>query len=207
MSKIALESNHSAAEIGCWQSHLQIYFKIVEMKYTLPILIFEDDIIFRNDTIKHIHQYLTECPYFYWELFFIGYNTESRSINLNDMYCQLELIWGTHGYLIRNYEVAQKLIKYSNTPYKQEADTLLNSYLYTNESIGIIDCRYPLVDQYRYEFGSDIDPNYKKYQIRINNPIIEYNYTSNGLKERQLNRRNAEVPYGLQINRRINLMK
>eukprot|EP00770_Monocercomonoides_exilis_P015861 MONOS_15812.1-p1 / transcript=MONOS_15812.1 / gene=MONOS_15812 / organism=Monocercomonoides_exilis_PA203 / gene_product=unspecified product / transcript_product=unspecified product / location=Mono_scaffold01362:3633-4271(+) / protein_length=212 / sequence_SO=supercontig / SO=protein_coding / is_pseudo=false len=117
--------------IGCWQSHLQIYFDIVERSKQTgmdePVLIFEDDANVPSNLTQILPQLMPQLPDD-WDAFFLGRHYHVCSVNVTKDLCKLDFFFGTHAYILNGAKSAEKIISISNTEMIQFADVAWLSY-------------------------------------------------------------------------------
>ena len=104
--------------IGCWQSHLQSYFAILEnYKKTLvdgPVLIFEDDVYLDKDMPEVIKNSLSLLPD-NWDIFYIGYTLNPPCLyDVTKNICRAYDIVGAHSYIVNGSKSAKKMIDMVN---------------------------------------------------------------------------------------------
>jgi GR25 family glycosyltransferase involved in LPS biosynthesis len=122
--------------VGCWQSHLQVYFEIMESvkrnEPDDPVMVLEDDAVF--DRMKEKNQYfqnvLKHLPPS-WGMIFLAYGLSSsvppacvknESCGRSWFNQATGRVLSTVSYIVRNATVAQILIDASNTVFPQTAD-------------------------------------------------------------------------------------
>ncbi|KAH7832177.1 putative collagen beta-1,O-galactosyltransferase [Monocercomonoides exilis] len=117
--------------IGCWQSHLQIYFDIVERAKKTgvdgPVLIFEDDAKLPSNIAQVLLPLMSQLPE-NWDGLFLGRHRHNCSVKVSQDLCRLDFFWGAHAYLLNGVKAAEKLINISNTEMMQTADVVWLSY-------------------------------------------------------------------------------
>ncbi len=154
---------------GCWQSHLQIYLHIVKGNYSHlpgPFLILEDDISIKNRITeilsnKFLYQYLPSD----WEMLFLDHMSlkchrsdryqKPKDKKPEHQYCMIAFCYLTSAYIIRNKNVAKKLIKKGNTPHMQVADWYFNDHFMVG-SIHAYAMKKKVAYQDKKKFGTDI---------------------------------------------------
>ena len=148
--------SHNDGQIGAWQSHLQVYFRIVEESKTddRPVLILEDDIDMELETPVLLRQALQSLPND-WEMFLVGHSHVQCTKTYATL-CRVGHFYCTHAYIIRNATVASRIADGSNTVHTQAADILLMDLV--NRGSLIVYASYPrhIVVQDRKSFGSNI---------------------------------------------------
>lgn len=133
--------------LGSWQSHLGVYFEIVEKaktsRFDAEVLILEDDVVF--------HRWFK--PYFLKIRSVLPDDWDILALGSCNSQCQGKIIWVnpdvdlclaknfscTHAYMIRNSYVAQKLILYTNTEEPQLIDDVWNPHLGTDLKVYLVD--------------------------------------------------------------------
>jgi GR25 family glycosyltransferase involved in LPS biosynthesis len=169
MKEIANKSNSQAGEIGQWQSHLQLYFEIVENARNTgndhPVLILEDDIILDMETPMFIKGKLEYLKDNYEMLFLSNY-----CYKVNSKVCELRDTMANFAYIIKNSSVAMKIIEFSNTPYKQIAGLFWNSY--HGKELNSVIVKRPIIQQDPRTFKSDIRLQFPPLKIFVKNPIM-----------------------------------
>ncbi|KAH7828653.1 putative Glycosyltransferase family 25 (LPS biosynthesis protein) [Monocercomonoides exilis] len=117
--------------IGCWQSHLQIYFDIVERAKKTgvdgPVLILEDDANVPANLKQILLNLMPQLPD-NWDAFFLGRHHQNCSVNVSKDLCKLDMFWGAHAYILNGAKAAEKLISISNTEMVQYIDVVWLSY-------------------------------------------------------------------------------
>ena len=164
--------NNITDRIATWQSHLQIYFKIVDeaLNNDEPVLILEDDFDMEANTPFLLKKALSLLPSD-WEMFFLGHShMECKEVYQNNI-CRAHIFYCAVAYVIRNSTVARKLINWSNTKNPQVADIYWRKYI-RNGSL-IVYAAYPnhIVIQNRKQFGSDIEGGGYIPPIKLRNPL------------------------------------
>ena len=140
-SKFVLKSSHynhtqlTTAQVGCQQSHLNVYFRIIDVAEEtgedLPVLVLEDDVLLEKSIMNEIDDILKILPD-NWEYLALGnFFLEGTCIPVvPDRLCrQMEQVWGTHAYILRNSFVAQKLARWSNREWPVPADHIYLKHL------------------------------------------------------------------------------
>lgn len=158
--KVATDQTWGA--VGCWQSHLQIYFEILHGKASVlpgPFLVLEDDVKIDTSISRFLsYEYLYETLPSDWEMLYldhIGLKCRENSTSASKEFCAVYFTFGTGGYVIRNREVAEKLIAAGNTPGLEVADRFINPLFQQGKIIAYAFLTHP-VEQLPEEFGSDI---------------------------------------------------
>lgn len=164
---VELVYRQSWGSVGCWQSHLQIALDIVYgdgSPYPGPFLILEDDVRVSSSLIKYLsYDYLYKTLPSDWEMLYLDFigltchnaTTSRYPIVENKEFCKIAFTYATGGYVIRNKEVARKLLDAGNTPQLQIADKYTNP-LFRNETIQAYAILEKVVYQLPKAFGSDI---------------------------------------------------
>jgi len=154
-------------EVGCWQSHLHVYFqirdKILAEGNDGPVLILEDDIMFADHFQTRLKYILPRLPND-WELFVAGHcflKCDNSTI-IRDLpeVCKVEEFSCTHGYFVRDLKTVLRLIDYFNTDYFQVADHVTHE-LTRNNTLKVYAAVPELITQQRYLFKSDIREIYE----------------------------------------------
>lgn len=147
---------HNDGQVGAWQSHLQLYFRIVEesQQDDRPVLILEDDIDMEVDTPTLLKRALESLPND-WEIFVLGHALIQCSKTYGTV-CRVWQLFCLHAYVIRNSIVASKLIQWSNTAHTQIADHVWLDYI--KRGLLIMYASYPnhIVVQSRQIYGTNI---------------------------------------------------
>jgi GR25 family glycosyltransferase involved in LPS biosynthesis len=113
--KNKLRYNHyqidSVGAIGCFLSHKAIWEDIIKNNYQ-NVIVLEDDITFRGNSIEQINKYISNLPIDY-NIAYLGYTNQyfSNSNKVNDYWNSSNdlYIFETSGYIINN-RLAKKLI-------------------------------------------------------------------------------------------------
>jgi GR25 family glycosyltransferase involved in LPS biosynthesis len=157
---------------AAWQSHLQVYFKIVnESKGNdKPVLILEDDFDMEVNAPSLIKKTLSILPK-NWEMFFLGHSHMDCKQVYENNFCRAKHFYCTFAYIIRNSAVAEKLINWSNTEKAQVADLFWFHYI-RNGSL-VVYGAYPklIAIQDRRKFGSDI-PSGSISVMKLQNSLL-----------------------------------
>ena len=143
---------------GCWLSHLMAYYNIservrLEGKPDLPVMILEDDIFLAPNATELINQAGEALPDD-WELFFIGFKNDYCYHYVSPYLCRGSMLLNTHGYIVRNASVAEKLIHYANRDSPQVADIYWISLF--KDILHIYLLRPTEVVRQNADFGTDI---------------------------------------------------
>jgi GR25 family glycosyltransferase involved in LPS biosynthesis len=156
---------------GAWQSHLQIYFKIVgeASKNDRPVLILEDDLDMEVNTSSLLQKALSILPND-WEMFFLGHSRMSCKKVYENNICRAHLFTCTFAYVIRNSTVAKKLIKWSNTERTQVADLYWQEYIVKDLLVAYAAYPNHIIIQDRVNFGTDITSG-PLTAMKLQNPL------------------------------------
>ncbi len=152
--------------VGCWQSHLQIFMEIAygsSSQYPGPFLILEDDVKVTTSINKYLnHDYLNKILPNNWEMIYFDYlglkchdEHSSKHYIIHEEFCKINFTYATGGYVIRNKEVALKLIEAGNTAHLSIADKYTNP-LFQTERIHAYAILEKVIHQLPRAFGSDI---------------------------------------------------
>ena len=159
--------------IGCWMSHLQVYFKIRDKARETgidgPVLILEDDIIMEKVLPYELKRYLKLLPND-WDIFFIGSIDGYCIEQIDENLCRGKDMWLAISYVINGSKTAEKLITLSNADqpiladliWRDYFDTIIHAYFLTNEQLS---------EQDRSNFGSDIISSPKYNYSLLKNPV------------------------------------
>ena len=146
-------------EVGCWLSHLKVYFQIVENYENTgrdnPTLILEDDIDMEIDFKNLVKDRISQLPSD-WELFYVGNFMPQDVQIINDKIAKVGIFWGTFAYIVRNAEVAKKLIDFANKTECQVADHFNLDAIKRNELITYHAYPKQFVS-YNMDLGQDIE--------------------------------------------------
>lgn len=131
--------------VGCWQSHLHVYYlirdKMIKTGIDKPVFIIEDDAIFQMKTkniIKHMLPLLPDD----WEIFALGHDhLRVHEDEVGIQFVNYDLIkvfsfLATHAIIYRNLKVINKLIAFSNTSHLQTSDSVTNDMVMGGLLIG-----------------------------------------------------------------------
>lgn len=155
---------------GCWQSHLQIYLNIMNGSASHlpgPFVIFEDDVNVSSRVIDLLSfEYLYKYLPYDWEMLFLDHLDlkchqdvphwkRPRDNRPDRQYCMVRFTYQTDAYVIRNPDVAAKLVHYGNTDHVQVADWYFNE-LFKNKTVKAYAILKKPVSQLRGLFGTDI---------------------------------------------------
>lgn len=154
------QNDHGILQIACWQSHLQVYFRIAHRNPAKPTLILEDDIDIPPSFGLDIKTYLRNLPSD-WDMFFPGFRDYPRTAATKNGFAQLKFVVETHAYIIRNATAARKLIMVANTFNPQIADRVWQNAIYSGDIIAYIpDNAIPLIRQNKKTYGSTFTGNW-----------------------------------------------
>ena len=159
--------------IGCWQSHLQSYFAILEnYKKTLvdgPVLIFEDDVYLDKDMPEVIKNSLSLLPD-NWDIFYIGYTLNPPCLHdVTKNICRAYDIVGAHSYIVNGSKSAKKMIDMVNLMENTVIDYALRWFYEKNLYAYIL--HEQVVMQDTRGFKSDIPLTPKVPVVKLKNPI------------------------------------
>jgi len=108
------DANHTLrfAEIACWQSHLQLLFRISDDEnskpiYNPPVLILEDDVQISSNLALIVQNLLKTIPKD-WEILFLGFPKRIRGPIVSDSFRRVVNTFNAHAYLIRDAAAARK---------------------------------------------------------------------------------------------------
>lgn len=142
--KNTINSDYSWAQAGCWQTHLQILFDIIDNENILPgpFVILEDDAEIEPRIVDILSKKsLNEDVPKDWDILALGYDAQWCFDDVETVeqvgyffkrvtrkgsdgpFCLASSFLNTDGYVIRNAAVAKKLLAYSNMMAGQTADT------------------------------------------------------------------------------------
>lgn len=99
-----------SGEYGCYLSHLNIYKSILDSSEELH-LILEDDIYFADNFKNRLRKKLSKISHIDWDIFYVGINDLQQGRHgefvsrIEGIYCPDNILWGTHGYLIKRQSV------------------------------------------------------------------------------------------------------
>jgi len=178
--KNSIDSDYSWAQAGCWQTHLQILFDIVDNSATLPgpYLILEDDAEIEPRILEILSEksLSADVPQD-WNILALGYDAQwcfddvvtvkryafffTRTIRKGSFgpFCLATSFLNTDGYVIRNAEVARKLIAYSNMQSPQTADTYWHP-LFRSKRLKAYIVRPRVTHQLKWTYSSDIEHSF-----------------------------------------------
>lgn len=155
------ESNIIWSQIGCWQSHLQVFYKIIKETIAKgmdgPILILEDDVEIDADMEKYMKKMMTDIPDD-WEIFAIGNHHSICQEIVSSEICLAYSFVGTDAYIFRNSAVAQKFFDLANTIERQVIDMFWIPFMQTRQIKFYIAYPYAIIQQDIRRFDSDIMP-------------------------------------------------
>ncbi len=155
---------------GCWQSHLQIYMHILNgtaVHLPGPFLILEDDVNVSSRIVELLSfEYLYKYLPYDWEMLFLDHLDlkchedepwwkRPKDDVADYQYCLVKFTYQTDAYVIRNADVAAKLVKAGNSPHVQVADWYL-SQLFGTKTIRAYAVVNKPISQLRGIFGTDI---------------------------------------------------
>lgn len=182
---VMLTMRQSWGTVGCWQSHLQILMKIAYdenmKKLTGPFLVLEDDVEVASSISKYLSfDYLFDKLPAEWDMIYfdhLGLKCKNYSSNadsgviggrkhllrrgpagmkmLSNEFCKINFTYATGGYVIRDRDVALKLLEAGNTPEMQVADKYTNP-LFRDDKLHAYAIFEKVVYQLPAKFGSDI---------------------------------------------------
>ena len=158
-------------EIGCWMSHLQVYFRIRDKARETgvdgPVLILEDDIIMERTISYEVKRYLKMLPND-WDVFFLG-SWGSCIENVNENLCRGYDMWLTTSYVINGSKTAEKLISLSNNAYPSTADGFWRPH-FTSSIYAYVLKNELLTYQDRDRLGTDIRIA-PRYDVELKLPL------------------------------------
>ena len=179
--KISHKHGVTYGTIGCWQSHLQVYFEIRDKfqnsQKNGPVLILEDDIIMEKQLPKLVKEYLKSLPE-NWDMLFIGFEGGNCIEIIDQHICRANNMVLASSYIINGVNTANKLIYLSNTMFIQLADIYWMKY-FSNEIHAYILRGGPLTAQDRNSFGSDIPSSSWIGMPTMKDPLNNLNSLSN----------------------------
>lgn len=143
---------------GCWQSHLQVYMKIVAENIPGPYLVLEDDIkISPKITTFLSHENMFEKLPQDWDVLLLDHYFlrchEDKDVPKG--LCKVKHAFTTSGYVLRNVQVVQKFIQNGNSAGFQVADHYWNDMFEKKELVSYTTFG-KIVMQAMDEFPSDI---------------------------------------------------
>ena len=141
---------------GCWQSHLQLYFKLKESGKKGPFFILEDDVAMEADTFSYIQRVLPTLPSD-WDMFLVGWGGATlHQMRPNREFQRVKKCYCLHAYIVKDVSVLEKLIRGSNRPSVILADYVLAEGCQR----GILNCYISWPREYVYQdrksFPTDI---------------------------------------------------
>ena len=158
-------------EVGCWMSHLQVYFRIRDKARETgvdgPVLILEDDIIMERTISYELKRYLKMLPND-WDVFFLG-SWGSCIENVNENLCRGYDMWLTTSYVINGSKTAEKLISLSNNAYPSTADGFWRPH-FTSSIYAYVLKNELLTYQDRDRLGTDIRIA-PRYDVELKLPL------------------------------------
>ncbi|CAF1121081.1 unnamed protein product [Rotaria sp. Silwood1] len=160
-----------SGQIATWQSHLQVYFKIIKevSAKDRPVLVFEDDFDLEADAPSLLKEALSSLPDD-WEVFLLGHaNMQCKRVHPN--ICKALFFYCAFAYMVRNSTVAKKLINWSNTEIGQVADAFWLPYIGNGSLIVYAADPHHIAMQDRQQFGSDIPASGPISVVKLRNPI------------------------------------
>eukprot|EP00770_Monocercomonoides_exilis_P011340 MONOS_11285.1-p1 / transcript=MONOS_11285.1 / gene=MONOS_11285 / organism=Monocercomonoides_exilis_PA203 / gene_product=unspecified product / transcript_product=unspecified product / location=Mono_scaffold00558:34716-35501(+) / protein_length=261 / sequence_SO=supercontig / SO=protein_coding / is_pseudo=false len=117
--------------VGCWQSHLQVFFDIIERAKKTgvdgPVLILEDDANVPSNLVPTLSRLMPQLPDD-WDGLFLGRHHQNCSAVVSKDLCRLDMFWGAYGYILNGAKAAEKIISISNTEMIQHIDVVWLSY-------------------------------------------------------------------------------
>jgi len=157
--------NETWNKVGCSQSHLHILFDIRDKAINgndKPVLILEDDIEFHPKfkiKLKEVYKFIPDdweilaCGHCYTKWGFLSdtFETGNNYFNLvkvTDYLC-------THGYIIRNANVAKKIISQLNVGNLVIVDVVIQQMV-INKQLNVYAIVPELIRQNKEKYGSDI---------------------------------------------------
>jgi GR25 family glycosyltransferase involved in LPS biosynthesis len=170
---------------GCWQSHLQIYMQIMNGTASYlpgPYLILEDDVNISSRVTEILsYEYLYKYLPYDWEMLFLDHldlschkdEPDWKRPKDNDPllhYCLVKFTYQTDAYVIRNPDVAAKLVAAGNSEGVQVADHYTNK-LFGEKAIKAYAITKRPVTQLRSVFGTDIQQQNISHLIAKNEKL------------------------------------
>ena len=165
--------------LGCWQSHLQLYFRVVKSKINKPVLILEDDLHFEADFLSTVTRIIPLLPD-NWDMFFISFSGggchQGGYRFITSDFCRGSNIWLTSGYFVRNYTVAETLASFSNAPFAQIADGFWQPLFDNNTIVPYMVQPRCVAGQVRARFATDIPSSGIIPDFEPHNPLINFTH-------------------------------
>jgi len=109
--------------VGCFLSHLTLAKQLVNDSDAEYYIIFEDDLIFKHNTLNEIHNYLLDAPKD-WDVILLSSLRKIKYTEVGQFF-KPEGFWGTQGYII-NKKGAKKLVKEVE---KNKIDAQIDAYM------------------------------------------------------------------------------
>ena len=138
--------------VGCYLSHMTLYYKLVDDEKHDFYVIFEDDCVFGEDMIEQIQLFLEILPK-NWDMLVLG-TIHSELYKTHNIFVKYRTFWGLFGYII-NKRGAKKIIReYEAKKIDKQIDSML-SVMTVNNRLNVYGLIRPLVRQ-DSTFGTDI---------------------------------------------------
>jgi GR25 family glycosyltransferase involved in LPS biosynthesis len=107
------------SEVGCFQSHLQVLFKISDSKTEAPVLIVEDDAMLSPNFYNQTERIINDLPHD-WDIFHVGYCFRLRcdeSGPRSREFCRIKRfrLWCLQAYFVNGSRAAKKAVEVINT--------------------------------------------------------------------------------------------
>lgn len=96
---------------GCYMSHLKILENITE-----TTLIFEDDVIFKDNFCEKFIKAQNYCNSIDYDIFYLGGGNMMKPTKIHDDLYRCVRTQRTHAYIIKDKSAANKIIKYISDP-------------------------------------------------------------------------------------------
>ena len=167
------QKNNSWGMFGCWQSHLQVYFKIRNSgkdREDGPFLILEDDVHLDMDLLAALERLVSKLPPD-WDIFYLGSSALLGGKFIDDELYHPEQCYSMHAYLIRNSHVAEKLIEEANIETPQTSDSILSMASQQGRIKLFVTYPREYAVQLRGKFPTDILTSEAYTEKKLQNPI------------------------------------
>lgn len=144
--------------VGCFLSHVTLYYRLLRDSTHDYYLIFEDDAVFSPEIMENFSIYMESLPY-NWDIFNLG-TIHQELFRTERYFTKLRVFWGLFGYVI-NKRGAQKIIdQYEHEKISKQIDSMM-SVLTINNRFFVYGLIKPLVKQ-DAGFGTDVQLKLRK---------------------------------------------
>ena len=138
--------------VGCFLSHMTLYYRLLDDPKNDSYIIFEDDAIFSQDILEQIKLFMSLLPKNF-DLLVLG-TIHQDVIRTQNLFTKLNVFWGLYGYIINKRGASKIVREYENNKIEKQIDSTL-SVMTTNNRLNVYGLIRPVVFQ-DTSFGTDI---------------------------------------------------